>query len=68
MRSAVKALKDMGIVHYHEAVPEAVINRPIERVKRVCEELGRDVKILSYRKVKNYSPGVYHMVVDALIS
>ncbi len=67
--TAVKALKeDGGIIHYHESVPEAVINRPIERVKKACEKLGRKVKILNFRKVKNYSPGVLHVVVDAYVS
>ncbi len=66
---AIRALKeDGGIIHYHESVPEAVINRPIERVKKACEKLGKKVKILNFRKVKNYSPGVLHVVVDAYIS
>ncbi len=66
---AIRALKeDGGIIHYHESVPEAVINRPIERVKKACEKLGKKVKILNFRKVKNYSPGVLHVVVDAYVS
>jgi len=66
---AIKALKeDGGIIHYHESVPEVVINRPIERVKKACEKLGKNVKILNFRKVKNYSPGVLHVVVDAYVS
>ncbi len=61
---AIKALDRKGIVHYHESTPEPVLNRPIERVKRACEEVGKNFKILNFRKVKNYSPGVYHVVVD----
>jgi len=65
---AIRAIReDGGILHYHESVPEAVLERPIRRVEKACEELGRSVKILNFRKVKNYSPGVLHMVVDALI-
>ena len=64
---AIRALKDEGIIHYHESVPEAVINRPIERIKRACERIGAKVEILNFRKVKNYSPGVLHVVVDAKI-
>ena len=65
---AIRALKEEGgIVHYHESVPEAVLDRPIRRIEKACERLGRKVKILNFRKVKNYSPGVLHMVVDALI-
>jgi len=66
--TAIRALRGEGIIHYHESVPEAVINRPIERVKRACERMGRRVKILNFRKVKNYSPGVVHVVVDAYVS
>ncbi len=61
---AIKALKNDGVIHYHESTPEAVINRPIERVERACKRLGRSCKILNFRRVKNYSPGVYHVVVD----
>jgi len=65
---AINALKeDGGIIHYHESVPEVIINRPIERIKRACEKLGKRVEILNFRKVKNYSPGVLHMVVDAYV-
>ncbi len=64
---AIRALKEEGIIHYHESVPEAVLKRPIERIKRACDELGAEVEILNFRKVKNYSPGVLHVVVDAKV-
>jgi tRNA wybutosine-synthesizing protein 2 len=64
---AIAALRDEGIIHYHESTPEAVLERPIERVKKAAEMMGKRVKILEFRKVKNYSPGVLHVVVDALI-
>ncbi|AEA47800.1 class I SAM-dependent methyltransferase [Archaeoglobus veneficus] len=64
---AIRALKGEGTIHYHEAVPEAVINRPVERIKKAAEREGKEVKILKFRKVKNYSPGVIHVVVDAYV-
>ena len=64
---AIRALKSDGYIHYHESVPEVIIQRPIERIKRACELLGKDVRIENFRKVKNYSPGVLHVVVDAYI-
>ncbi|ADB57761.1 class I SAM-dependent methyltransferase [Archaeoglobus profundus] len=64
---AIKALKGDGYIHYHESVPEVIINRPIERIKSACESLGKNVKIENFRKVKNYSPGVLHVVVDAYV-
>ncbi len=67
LSKAIKALRCDGFIHYHETVPEIIIERPVERIKRVCESLGREVRIEGFRKVKNYSPGVVHVVVDAYI-
>ncbi len=64
---AIKAIRKRGIIHYHEGVPERILERPAERIKRTARELGRKVKIRDFRKVKNYSPGVWHVVVDAEI-
>jgi len=64
---AFKALKDGGIIHYHEATPEAVLERPVERIKGVAENMGMEVEIREFRKVKHYSPGVLHIVVDVLV-
>ncbi len=61
---AIRAVGDEGVVHYHESTPEAVIDRPVDRVREACRKEGRRCEILSVRKVKNYSPGVYHIVVD----
>lgn len=66
--TAMKALRGKGIIHYHESTPEAVLERPVERVKKAAEEEGKQVEIEDFRKVKHYSPGVLHVVVDAFIS
>jgi len=64
---AIRALNGEGIIHYHECVPEVVIDRPVERVREAAEKEGKKVEVLGFRKVKNYSPGVIHVVVDAHI-
>ncbi len=64
---AINALKDRGWIHYHESVPEAVIERPIRRVISAVKKAGKNVTIGCIRKVKNYSPGVLHVVVDAYV-
>ncbi len=64
---AIRALREKGIIHYHESTPEAVMDRPIRRVEKACSRAGKRYRILGFRKVKNYSPGVYHVVVDALV-
>ncbi len=64
---AIRALKGRGWIHYHEAVPEQVIERPIRRVISAVRAEGKNVRIECVRKVKNYSPGVVHVVVDAFV-
>jgi tRNA wybutosine-synthesizing protein 2 len=66
LRVAINSLNKGGILHYHETVPEKLIDtRPIERI--VSEADGRDVELLKMNKIKKYSPGVWHVVIDARI-
>lgn len=67
LKVAIKALDRSGIIHYHEAVPNKILWRPILRVEKACKEMGKKYKILNFRKVKNYAPKVVHIVVDALV-
>jgi tRNA wybutosine-synthesizing protein 2 len=69
LETAVSALKEKGgILHYHETVPEKLYPaRPIERVQQAAKKCSKTAVILEARKVKKYSPGVYHVVVDAEI-
>jgi tRNA wybutosine-synthesizing protein 2 len=39
--------------------------RPVERIKMAANNLN--VEILNQRVIKKYSPGVYHVVIDAKI-
>jgi len=64
---AIRALDGKGIIHYHESTPEAVFDRPIKRVRNAAKKGGKKVEILRFKKVKNYSPGVLHFVVDAYV-
>ena len=66
--TGISALKPGGILHYHQTVPlwqypEAAIRD----VREAATGLGRRAEILSCRKVKKYSPGVVHAVIDARI-
>ncbi|HET8685820.1 MAG TPA: class I SAM-dependent methyltransferase family protein [Methanosarcina sp.] len=69
LEPAIKALKKGGgVLHYHETVPESLARtRPQERIKKAAYALGRKVEILETRRIKKYSPGVLHVVVDARI-
>jgi tRNA wybutosine-synthesizing protein 2 len=66
--SALDAVAPGGILHVHESTPEALVfERPIERLERAAAEAGRTVDVLDTRRVKGYSEGVAHVVVDARI-
>ena len=69
LEPAIKALKKKGgILHYHETVPENLARtRPQERIKKAADTLGKKVEILETRRIKKYSPGILHVVVDAQI-
>jgi tRNA wybutosine-synthesizing protein 2 len=63
----IRALLPDGILHYHEAVPEAVARRPVERIIEEAGMLGRSVEILDVHRIKKYAPGVWHVVVEARV-
>jgi len=69
LEPAIRALKKSGgILHYHETVPEKLAKtRPQERIRKAAKSLGKKVEILETRKIKKYSPGVLHVVVDARV-
>jgi len=66
---AMDILKKGGTLHYHESVPDSIkFKRPVERIISAAKTSGRGkVEILKTRIIKPYSPGVYHVVVDAKI-
>ena len=66
LKVAINSLNKGGIIHYHETVPEKLMNtRPIERIKNNAG--NREVELLKINKIKKYSPGVEHVVIDARI-
>lgn len=66
LKVAIESLNEGGILHYHETVPEKLMDtRPIERI--VAQAGGREVTLLKINKIKKYAPGVEHVVVDVRI-
>lgn len=65
----IRAIKSSGgVLHYHETTPESLIfERPVSRIIEAATLEGRKATIKDRRKVKKYSPGVWHVVVDAWI-
>jgi tRNA wybutosine-synthesizing protein 2 len=65
---ALEALAPGGTVHYHEATPEARLpSRPVDRIERAAAAADRAVETTTVHRVKTYSEGVVHVVVDAVI-
>jgi tRNA wybutosine-synthesizing protein 2 len=67
LETGINALSPGGILHYHEAVPEAIESRPVDRIIEVSRKIGRNVEITGQRRIKKYAPGVWHVVVDARV-
>jgi len=66
--SALSALDAGGVLHMHEATPEALVpDRPVERLREAARSRSRAVEVLDTRTVKGYSEGVAHVVVDARV-
>jgi len=66
--SALDALEEGGVLHLHEATPEnLVFDRPIDRLEDAASDRGRSIEVLDTRRVKSYSEGVEHVVVDARV-
>lgn len=68
LETGISALKPGGTLHYHQTIhsrqfPEAAV----QEVKDAAAALGRRVEILKCLRVKKYSPGVVHAVIDARI-
>ncbi|MGM0398934.1 MAG: class I SAM-dependent methyltransferase [Halobacteriota archaeon] len=69
LESALASLAPGGIVHMHEATPEAELwDRPIRRLREAATSVGRSAEILDRRRVKSHSEGVWHVVLDARVS
>jgi len=66
--AALGALSPGGVVHMHEATPEPLaFDRPVERLRAAAADRDRTVTVLDTRRVKGYSEGVAHVVVDARV-
>lgn len=55
-----------GTLHYHETCPEALLPaRPWEAIQAASG--GRQVELLQLRRVKSFSPGIAHVVLDVRV-
>jgi tRNA wybutosine-synthesizing protein 2 len=64
--AVLPALAGGGRLHLHEATPSDLVpDRPVDRLEAAAESAGRAVSVDDVRRVKGYSEGVDHVVVDA---
>ena len=56
-----------GTIHMHKAASEKSLHDSITGITQICRERGF-VSDIEVRKIKNYSPGVNHLVFDISVS
>ena len=66
--AALSVVEPGATIHLHSTTPEAELpERPVSRLERAAAEAGRTVEVADVRRVKSYSEGVWHVVVDAVV-
>ena len=64
--TAVRLIKDGGVVHYHETCPNELLpGRPLQRLQDAARP--GTVQVLRSKAIKSYAPGVSHVVLDVRI-
>jgi tRNA wybutosine-synthesizing protein 2 len=54
-----------GLVHYHEAAPTVQCpDRPLQTLTRIAKGFDRNLRLVSWREIKSYAPGISHVVLD----
>lgn len=64
---AARLVAPGGTIHYHEACPDDVPERPLGRVEEALGNRGRCAAEAELRRVKGVAPGVGHYVVDCRV-
>ncbi|MEA2055635.1 MAG: class I SAM-dependent methyltransferase family protein [Candidatus Thermoplasmatota archaeon] len=60
--------KHCGIIHYHDTFPnESIPDGPMKHVEKVAEKYNKSTKLMKYKRVKSYAPGISHFVFDIKI-
>ncbi|UCD14310.1 MAG: class I SAM-dependent methyltransferase family protein [Thermoplasmatales archaeon] len=67
--TAINCLKNhTGIIHYHDVFPNELIpDKPIKIIQETSEKYDTKARLLKYRHIKSYAPGVSHFVFDIQI-
>jgi tRNA wybutosine-synthesizing protein 2 len=64
--TAIKCLKnEIGIIHFHDKYPDKnFFDKAMKQISRIIGKNNRIPKILNYKLVKSYAPGINHYVFD----
>jgi len=66
--AGMAALVPGGVLHYHQTVPERLYPAMLDRdLAEAAKRAGRSIKIERRARVKKYSPGMFHAVIDARV-
>jgi len=68
LKTGISALKPGGMLHYHQTIPSwRFPEAAIEEINDAAADVGCRAEILQCLRVKKFSPGVVHAVIDARI-
>ncbi len=68
LERAIAFLDGAGVIHYHESVPSKLSpERPLGHIEQAAHSEGVCSEVMGVRRVKKFSPGVDHVVVDIKI-
>ncbi len=66
--AGIAALREGGVLHYHQTVPERLYPGKLEEdLMEAANRAGRSIRIERAARVKKYSPGMLHAVIDARV-
>ncbi len=66
LSTALRLVKDHGVIHYHETCPnEQLSTRPLRRLEEAVRP--GSVEVLRSKVIKSFAPGVSHVVMDVRV-
>ncbi len=66
--TVMKVIKKNGIIHYHSTIPEDESHEKLLfEINDIAVKYGFQVELISWKKVKSYSPKVDHVVLDVRV-
>ena len=68
LKTAVNALKDKGVIHFHLVSQASQLAEECKRVVMMVEENKASALVLKTVRVKSYAPKRYHWVLDLYVT